>query len=223
MKEQVKTRKSWRDVTINEYFDLLEAMKDGLEDYEKEVKMISFANCMDESEVWNLDIETFKRLSRESRWMSEFEIRPDVKFRTIKIGETKCDVKVNMQEFTVAQYIDFQTFWPRRKEMDKYMGNILACFIVPHGMKYADGYDIQNLAESIRDSVDIMTANEIILFFLRSSLDSTKAMLTYLRLMTERCSRKTKDPEKKEKLEKAAEEIRALQKSILDGFRSLTG
>lgn len=216
-------KKSWRDVTINEYFELLDIVNDEtLEPYDKEVKVIAFVNGMDENEVWNLSITDFKALQAKKSWMNSFDLNEKPVFRKIKIGDIKCDVNVNLQNFTVAQYIDFQTFWPKRREMEKYMGNILACFIIPTGCKYNEGYDIQKLSASITESLDIMTANEILLFFLASYLNSTRATLIYLRLMMMRTMRRMKKPEQKEKMQALMQEIQAAQASILDGFRSLT-
>lgn len=158
-------KKSWRDVTINEYFDLVDMIDEEQEDYSKEVKTIAFVYNMDEDEVWNLSVPEFHRLQAGKAWMGKFEINTNAVFKSIKIGDMKCEINVSLMDFTVAQYIDFQTFWPHRDEMGKYIGNILACFIIPKGMKYNEGYDIQKLAETIRENVDIMTANEIIFFF----------------------------------------------------------
>lgn len=216
-------KKSWRDVTINEYFELRDIVGDEtLEPYDKEVKVIAFVNGMDENDVWNLNMTDFKALQAKKAWINSFDINEKAVFRKIKIGDIKCDVNVNLQNFTVAQYIDFQTFWPKRREMEKYMGNILACFIIPAGCKYNEGYDIQKLSASITESLDIMTANEILLFFLASYLNSTRATLIYLRLMMMRTMRRMKKPEQKEKMQALMTEMRTVQRSILDGFHSLT-
>lgn len=216
-------KKSWRDVTINEYFELCDIVNDEtLELYDKEVKVIAFVNGMDENDVWNLNMTDFKALQAKKSWINSFDINEKAVFRKIKIGDIKCDVNVNLRSFTVAQYIDFQTFWPKRREMEKYMGNILACFIIPTGCKYNEGYDIQKLSASITESLDIMTANEILLFFLASYLNSTRATLIYLRLMMMWTMRRMKKPEQKEKMQALMTEMRTVQRSILDGFRSLT-
>ena len=197
-------KKSWRDVTINEYYELVDIMEDDCEDYEKEVRAIAFLNSMDENEVWNLSIPQFRELQKSKQWITKF------------------DINQNVTDFTVAQYIDFQTFWPHRNEMRKYIGSILTCFVIPHGMKYNEGYDIQKLAETIKESVDIMTANEIIFFFLSSFLNSTRATLTYLKAKAMRTERRMKKGRNKEEMLKVLDQIDQLQKSILDGFRLLT-
>lgn len=215
-------KKSWRDVTINEYFDLVDMINEEQEDYSKEVKTIAFVYNMEEDEVWNLSVPEFHRLQAGKAWMGKFEINTNAVFKSIKIGDMKCEINVSLMDFTVAQYIDFQTFWPHRDEMDKYIGNILACFIIPKGMKYNEGYDIQKLAETIRENVDIMTANEIIFFFLSSLLNSTRATLTYLKAKVMRTKRRMKDERKKESMEKVLAQIEELQRNTLDGFRLLT-
>lgn len=215
-------KKSWRDVTINEYFDIANIVNDDtLDDYEKEAKIVAFVFNMDENDVWNLSVPEFRALQAKKSWMNSFDLKENAVFKKIKIGDIKCGVNVSLQDFTVAQYVDFQTFWPKRKEMERYMGNILACFIIPEGHKYNEGYDIQKLAASITESLDIMTANEILLFFLASYLNSTRATLIYLKLMMMRTMRRMKKPEQKEQMEALLKQITEAQGSILDGFRSL--
>lgn len=213
-------KKSWRDVTIDEYFELVDIMSEDCEEYTKEVRAIAFLNGMDENEVWNLSVPEFNRLQEEKAWINKFDINKNAVFKSIKIGETKCDIDININKFTVAQYIDFQTFWPHRDEMEKYIGNILACFIIPHGMKYNDGYDIDELAKMIRSNVDIMTAQEILFFFLSSYQISIRITLNYLNLKMRRMKRRSKDPEIKEKLEEARKQIASLERLISDGFIS---
>jgi hypothetical protein len=212
-------KNSWRDVTINEYFDLVDRLEEVTEEYEKEVVKISFVTCMPESAVWALPIQEFRKYQSKLTWLNRFEISKDVKFSNITIDGEKYSVDTNLQNFTVSQYIDFQTFYPKRKDNPKVIGNILACFIVPKGKTYADGYDIQKLVSVLNEKLDILTANEIMFFFLKQSLISTRAIANYFNWQMKRLKKKTKDKEKVELMEKEWEKMK---RDTLLGLRSLT-
>lgn len=215
-----KPKKGWRDVTINEYFDLCERLEETEQlenqDYLRAVIKVAFANGLLEEEVWNLSINQFRNLQVEALWMDTFDIAENVKFKTINIDGASYTVDTNLQNFTVAQYIDFQTFYKKFKSDKRIIGNLLACFIIPKGKAYADGYDIQNVVRTINEHLDIMTANEILFFFLKSYLISIRATANYFNWMMKRVRRKVKDKAKMAELETAWEEMK---RNILVGLR----
>ncbi len=212
-------KNSWRDVTINEYFDLVDRLEEVTEEYEKEVVKISFVTGIAESDVWNLPIQEFRKYQSKLTWLNRFDISKDVKFSNITIDGEKYSVDTNLQNFTVSQYIDFQTFYPKRKDNPKVIGNILACFIVPKGKTYADGYDIQKLVSVLNEKLDILTANEIMFFFLKQSLISTRAIANYFNWKIKRLKMRSKNKQILEEMEKEWEETKKL---IFLGFHSLT-
>lgn len=213
-------KKSWKDVTIDEYFDLCERLSDDtLTDYEKIIIKIAFITGKNEDEIWNLSWSDFRSLQVEALWMDEFQLKENVKFKSIEINGEKYSIDTNLQNFTVAQYIDFQTFFPKRKTNKRVIGNILACFIIPKGKKYAEGYDIQELVENINSNLDIMTANEIMFFFLKQYLISIRATANYFNWVLKRMKKKSKNKEEVEKLEMEWEKVK---KVTLIGLRSLT-
>lgn len=213
-------KKSWKDVTIDEYFDLCERLSDDtLTDYEKIIIKIAFITGKSEDEIWNLSWYDFRNLQVESLWMEEFQLKENVKFKSIEINGEKYSIDTNLQNFTVAQYIDFQTFFPKRKTNERVIGNILACFIIPKGKKYAEGYDIQELVENINSNLDIMTANEIMFFFLKQYLISIRATANYFNWILKRMKKKSKNSQEIEAVEKEWEKMK---KATLDGLRSLT-
>lgn len=213
-------KKSWKDVTIDEYFDLCERLSDDtLTDYEKIIIKIAFITGKREEEIWNLSWSDFRNLQVESLWMEEFQLKENVKFKSIEINGEKYSIDTNLQNFTVAQYIDFQTFFPKRKTNERVIGNILACFIIPKGKKYAEGYNIQELVENINSNLDIMTANEIMFFFLKQYLISIRATANYFNWILKRMKKKSKNSQEIEAVEKEWEKMK---KATLDGLRSLT-
>lgn len=218
MKNTIKT--SWRDVTINEYFDFRDKLESASSDYEKEIVKIAFVNGFNEDDVWNMTISDVKRYQKNTFWLNDFEISKDVKFKNIKIEDEVYKINPDMQSFSVAQYIDFQNFFPKRTQKTNYIGNILACFIVPKGKKYGEGYDVAQLVNKINDNVDILTSNEIIFFFLKRYLYSIKVMLIFFKYQM-KILKLIGKKRNKEKIKAIEEKVKELEKNISVGLLSL--
>lgn len=215
---ELKKKTSWRDISINEYYVLKDIIEDEtLENYEKEVKLIGFINNMTDDEVWNLDITKFRELQVNSTWIYEFNFKQNKTFKKITLKDSKYDIDINLQHFTVAQYIDFQTFWPKAStNMREVIGNILACFIIPKGHKYNEGYDVTELIEDIKNEIDIMTANEILFFFLSTYQILTKITLNYLRWQMKKMKKNKKIDQTK--VNELQEHLQTIEKLISAGF-----
>ena len=210
-------KRSWRDVTIDEYFNLVDRLSDeGLTEYEREVILVSFVTGLDEDKVWDMTIGEFKANQLNTAFMKEFNVARDCNFKTIQLAGEKYDVCTDLHNFTVAQYIDFQTFYAQRKDNANILASLLACFIIPRGHGYAEGYDVNDLKLKIINGLDILTAEELLFFFLKRYLLLMRATANYFNWAIRRMKRKGMPVEE---LEARWEEVK---KATLDGLRSLT-
>ena len=210
-------KKSWRDVTIDEYFNLVDRLSDeGLTEYEREVILVSFVTGLDKVKVWDMTIGECKANQLNTAFMKEFNVARDCNFKTIQLAGEKYDVCTDLHNFTVAQYIDFQTFYAQRKDNANILASLLACFIIPRGHGYAEGYDVNDLKRKIINGLDILTAEELLFFFLKRYLLSMRATANYFNWAIRRLKRKGMPTGE---LEARWEEVK---KATLDGLRSLT-
>ena len=210
-------KKSWKDVTIYEYFNLVDRLSDeGLTEYEREVILVSFVMGVAEDKVWDMTIGEFKANQLNTAFMKEFNVERDCNFKTINIDGEKYDVCTDLHNFTVAQYIDFQTFYAQRKDNANILASLLACFIIPRGHSYAEGYDVNGLKLKIINGLDILTAEELLFFFLKRYLLLMRATASYFDWAIRRMKRKGRPGEEREA---RWEEVK---KATLDGLRSLT-
>lgn len=210
-------KKSWKDVTIYEYFNLVDRLSDeGLTEYEREVILVSFVMGVTEDKVWDMTIGEFRANQLNTAFMKEFNVARDCNFKTISIDGEKYDVCTDLHNFTVAQYIDFQTFYAQRKDDANILASLLACFIIPRGHGYAEGYDVNDLKLKIINGLDILTAEELLFFFLKRYLLSMRATANYFNWTIRRLKRKGMPTGE---LEARWEEVK---KATLDGLRSLT-
>lgn len=210
-------KKSWRDVTIDEYFNLVDRLSDeGLTEYEREVILVSFVMGVTEDKVWDMTIGEFKANQLNTAFMKEFNVARDCNFKTISLAGEKYDVCTDLHNFTVAQYIDFQTFYAQRKDNTNILASLLACFIIPRGHGYAEGYDVNDLKLKIINGLDILTAEELLFFFLKRYLLLMRATANYFNWAIRKLKKKGMPTGE---LEARWEEVK---KATLDGLRSLT-
>ena len=163
-----------------------------------------------------MTIGEFKANQLNTAFMKEFNVERDCNFKTIIIDGEKYDVCTDLHNFTVAQYIDFQTFYAQRKDNANILASLLACFIIPRGHGYAEGYDVNDLKLKIINGLDILTAEELLFFFLKRYLLSMRATANYFNWAIRRLKRKGMPTGE---LEARWEEVK---KATLDGLRSLT-
>lgn len=94
----------------------------------------------------------------------------------------------SVKRMTAAQFIDFSE-WSRQE--GRHGAELLSCFLVPKGMQYGEGYDVEEVIDAIRDHLPVADAVALDGFFfhlsLRSilvSLSSLERTLTPLQRMT---------------------------------------
>ena len=79
------------------------------------------------------------------------------------IGGKEFEVEVDPNKMTVSQYLDFQTFI---KDPNKYISNLLACFLIPKGEKYGDSDPLEN-AKFLEENCNYAICQDINFFFLK--------------------------------------------------------
>ena len=207
--------KSWNDISINTFNKLKEIKinsNDSLELLDSNITLLSILCDVDEDTIASLTTSEFSTLLSQTTFLSTL---PKVKIQdTYTINGNKYEVFLTLKDMSVAQYIDFQTFY---KDQDKYYKELLACFLIPKGKKYGDGYDIQKVIDDIGNHLSIVDANSILFFFVLLFQSLTKATLTYsIRQMKK--ARKKMNKEEQEKIDLAIAEMKRAMTLVGNGY-----
>ena len=88
---------------------------------------------------------------------------PKMPSKRYNIGGKEFVVELNPNKMTVSQYLDFQTFI---KDPNKYISNLLACFLIPKGEKYGDSDPLEN-AKFLEENCNYAICQDINFFFLK--------------------------------------------------------
>lgn len=204
-------KKSWNDISINDYYEIMDFLESDLDAVSKDVGLLSVLCETDTDAIYSLSLDEVEALMKQIDWVKRFDFNRKWKANRVRIGDSVYDVCVDLSNMTVSQYIDFQNFWSKQ-DLREYYGNILACFFVPKGKKYCDGYDVKALAEEFRNTVSIELANAVCFFFLKRLLYSIKATQVYLSWQMKKM--KKKHPEMKEKIAQMEKELARVRSSF---------
>ena len=202
--------KSWKEISINTYNKLLEAIKEApvtddvtLNNLNTEIAILSVLCDVDEDEVASLTQGQFIELVKQTEFLKDMP-KIDIKDKYTLNGK-KYELFLSLKEMSMAQYIDFQTLY---KDQEKYFKELLACFIIPKGCKYGEGYNIDDVINDIGNYLSIVEANSIMFFFALLYRSLTQAMLNYSIRQMKKAMRKEKDKDRKIKIQQAIEETK---------------
>ena len=192
--------KSWNEVSIGLYNKISEVCSRDCEPLDKNIALIALLSETPEDDIWDLRMDEVEKLFKDITWVFDFKFNQKWHGKKIKINGNSYDVCVDLQKFSISQYIDFQELWPKLKDSNDAYSQILATFIIPEGKKYNKDYDLRETILEIENYLPISQANSVLYFFLISLARSIRATeICYTQLM-KILMRRTKTKEEKEKI-----------------------
>lgn len=215
--------KNWNEISVNTFSRLrnIDYKQDG-EEFEMlnaNIELLSILCDCDEDVISNLTTSEFTYLLNQTAFLRDM---PKVKIEdTYVINGTTYKVFLSLKQMSVAQYVDFQTYF---KDQQKYFKELLSIFLIPKGMKYAEGYNIDDTINDIGEYLSIVDANSILFFFAILFQSLTKVTLDCSIKDMKKMMKKMTNKEEIEKMKMAIKEMeraKALAKSGI-GYTSLT-
>lgn len=211
--------KNWKEISINTFKKLQDVLKDviitddaTLNNLNSNIAMLSVLCDVDEDTIASLSTSEFVKLVNDSNFLSDM---PKVKITdTYVINGKVYKVFLSLKNMSVAQYIDFQTFY---KDYDKYTRELLACFLIPEGKRYGEDYDIAEVITDIGEHLSIVDANSILFFFVILYQSLTKTILNYSIKNMKKMMRKEKNKEQRMKMEQAIIEMKKARDLVANG------
>ena len=207
---------NYKELTINKYLELQEMLSEEWDELELQVHLIAVLAGMTDDEVLALSLEDYQDMVRKTSFLLE---KPQTKNQVpnqITINKKKYTICKKIPELSVAQYIDYQN-WMNANKNDKYIANILACFVVPDGHKYGDGYNLEEVVKDFGDYLSIQDAINIAFFFFRKYHRLINDMLIYLDWKLKRMKRKAKDETMRTKIAETETQMETLRALVQNG------
>ena len=206
--------KNWDDVTISVYRDILDIVNDkSMTTTEINVALLALFLGISEDDVYNMNVTEVNKLLPNIKFLDNFDFNKNFNSKKIKLNDNEFMIDTDLTKFTVAQYVDFQTFWGKN-DINTYLPNILSCILIPKGKKYNDGYDIVEVATLIEQYMPITIANSILFFFVKESVSLIRAFQICLDWKMRRMKKKMK----KEDLEELQNKMDIMWEAVFSGL-----
>jgi hypothetical protein len=198
--------KNWKEISINTFNELKNIdynKEEGiLGELEANIELLSILCDVEDEVISNLSTTEFHNLLMKTEFLKEM---PKVKVEdTYIINGTKYKLFLSLKQMSVAQYVDFQTYF---KDQQKYFRELLSVFLIPKGMKYGEGYNIDDTINDIGEYLSIVDANSILFFFAILFQSLTKVILNSSIKEMKKLKKKMTNKEEIEKLETVIKEL----------------
>lgn len=208
--EDIAIINNYRDLPIGDYMDIVAISKDeGLEEVDKQVKIISILTGRSEADILDLPIQEYKSLAANLVFLSYPIPSEDVQrvADSYKIGKFELIPVIDIRKVTTAQYIDFQTF--HQAGLEDHFAEILSCLLVPKGKKYNQGYDVLEVQDAIKRNLSVFDTMMLYGFFVVSCGESIRGMLTFSLQEAQTIKDKTKRTEMVQRIQEQMELLKA--------------
>lgn len=178
---------SWSDVTL-EMFDQLTQIT-GDNPFERVPKLLSILSTLSEDEIKALPAHVLENggIMEKLNFITK-EPKPEMPSETVVINGKKYEMSLYPAKWTAGQYLDYSSVMG--VETDKKLAKIIACFCVPEGHKYGDGYDFDEVTKSVYKNMSITQALGYSSFFLLQLTAFGKALVSYSEKKQKRLTRK---------------------------------
>lgn len=204
--------KSYEELSISKYRELIGIEKVDGEDTEYGIQILSVLSDMEPDELLEMPLEDFSKLMANTKFLyKEIERKGYKELKNkIEIGGETYQVVKNARDLCAGQYIDYKAYVSRENFLEM-LPYILTVFLIPEGHKYNNGYDIVELANKFDKEVDILTALSISDFFLHQSKMSMMSSITYLKWKMKKMMKKEQKTEIKEQIAACLEQLELLR------------
>lgn len=169
----------WKDITISTFEEIVKITSNAeYTDVEKTARLISLIYNIDLEEVFSWKIENIISYKVDFEFINQFQIdynnikKGDVNIKYLEYNDKKYEINLDLDliHFNVSQYIDFMSYY-NSEDDERNIGQLLSTIIIPKGAKYNDlSYNLYEWIEIIKNSIDIVTANKILFFFIQNSM-----------------------------------------------------
>lgn len=157
---KIKIKDNWGDITLNEFIELELILNSDIPDSYRTTNILSLLSNRSTEELENLPAVEFVNLANKLNFITEAP-KPNKVKNKYKINNNTYILKADISNITTAQYMDYQAY---NKEIPLDLAKIIACWIIPSGHEYNDGYDMQEVFKDAGD-MPLIDALGISFFF----------------------------------------------------------
>jgi hypothetical protein len=187
---------SWDEVTL-EMFDVITSNEEN--PYEKIQDILEILTGLPKSEIKELPATVLEsaEINKKLSFMTK-EPRKRMPVEKLTLNGKRYEMSLYPAKWTAAQYLDYNAVLgggPQKK-----MARLIACFCVPEGKKYGEGYDFDKLVDEIYEHMPVTVAMGYASFFQLQLTSYAKALSAYTEKKKKKSTRKLASRLKKKSL-----------------------
>ena len=159
---------SWTNISLGEYLDIQELVTNNIDKMSDEDIVMNEIQIIYNRNPYSMPMTEFKKCIEGIGFLSTPMPKMKVKDEYWLNGN-KYYLHKKLNDFRVAQYIDYDQIMKHNKGMEAY-AQFISLFLTPSSDGvYGEGYDVGAVAEDVRKYMSIADADSIANFFLRQS------------------------------------------------------
>lgn len=173
---KITIKNNWNDVKLIdlEAITLLNDVK--IPDDLKMVEMLAILSDVSYDDIMKLSATDMMKLMNELTFLTT-EVPKTVVKPSLEINGKKYNHILNPKEITAGQFLDYKILI-QQKDIDKKIARLIACFTVPDGCNYGEGYDTEELVDLINENVSVVEGQSIVDFFMIQFYAFSEALAT---------------------------------------------
>lgn len=198
----------WDDITVGQFSLIRSAYNDP--DMTEEDRCIGLISFIFDVNPLELEFNDFQRMVRELEFVCTDVVPSEVK-KEYTLNGRKYTLQKAINHVSTAQYMDFHNYLKDGETDEKY-ADIISVFLIPEGMKYNDGYDIEEVKEEISKYMSITDALGIFSYFFHFFVRFVQISRRYTSRRLKKMKNLTR--EEKQKIEEITNQIQRIGDSL---------
>lgn len=180
MTYEVNIPKGWHDVSLKKFEELATVLeKSEGNPYEMTARTIAVLTGLDYEEVrkWPVSVLNSADLTKAMEFVTKEPLKR-MPAEELTLNGKKYDVHLYPQKWTAGMWLDYTAVMKDENTIGK-VARLIACFTVPKGKQYGEGYDYDEVVKDVSEHVDIETALGMAGFFQLVLVSYVKALSLY--------------------------------------------
>lgn len=153
--------KSWNEVSVGMFSEIRAAYNDI--DMSEEDRAIGLVALLTGEDPLTMELSDFRKILMDLSFVNE-EVKPSEVKKEYILNGCIYTLQKAINHVSTAQYMDFHNYLKDGEADEKY-ADFISVFLIPEGMKYNDGYDIEDVKDDINRYMSITDALGIFSYF----------------------------------------------------------
>ena len=179
MKKEIELKRNWNQVSIKDYFNIIDILiNEDLDEVEKIDMIMLILTSITPNELSQLSIADYSKLKKSIDFIFE-EVKPESAKDYISFNDKHFECDTKLDKVTAGQYLMLQNII----KIEDYKERIKKCigvFVRPKGIKWGD-FDYDENVEFLFNNMSIKDAVSLSAFFLHTQKRLLKHFQAYMK------------------------------------------